>query len=199
MVITRQGFEVFHSVRVNGFEIDLVGVWQNDKGDVVTLAIETKPTITREGLDKALEWRWDSSYFALAVERAPTIGLATTLLAKYTGLGLYVGTREEIAPVLTSSSPMNVHAFADAARNSSKGILIQGGSRSPKKATRPILEAEKVLERLKQDGTPNQSLRGILGDVSSDELEAVAKVLRKSPGHSLTVRNFGDDVLVSPR
>src|SRR5689334_19307519 len=70
-VLSKDGWDVRHSVRFDGLEIDLVGVRQNERGENRVIAVEAKESVTIDLYGKALIWRTWANYVAVAVSDKP--------------------------------------------------------------------------------------------------------------------------------
>ena len=204
-VLERDGWELFHSVRdpLSGIlELDLCGVRMGESGEVVTLAVEAKGSLNLEVYDKAIYWRYLSTYVAVAVPWAKRTGIARAIdsLTKHEGIGRYIVAENyiitEAQPVKTSAGPRQVEMLAQAARASSKGLVVRGGSRAPRKATDIVLMAERAHAQLAQGKT--ESLEYMLPDSTPDERDAVAKFINGRCGRNLGLRarKFGNDFLI---
>lgn len=179
--------EVYHSVRFLGYEIDLVAVRM--RGDELqTLCVEAKQRMNAEAFGKALIWSDWSTFVMVAANEACVWWDAT----RFATVGLYTPAfmREAIH---TGARKDFVQTTANAARLSSNGTIIQGGSSSPRKATNITLLAEKVLKLWHVETGPFMSVRDSLPeDVDKATVKEVVKELRKH----VTVRDFKTDYLV---
>lgn len=206
-VLKAKGFEVGHSVRLDGVpgELDMCGYRVDELGADRTIAIQGKVTLNLHVFSQAIVWGEYSTFAAVVFEKWPAddCSYANAMLHKAAGIGLYRvangGVITVLEPKEMSRSAHKVKMLAQAARNSSKGILVRGGSRSPRTIRKPELEAERIAKL--QTAFSGRMLGEYMPDSTPAERAAVARVMNGKRGRSLGImaRAFGNDFIVYTR
>lgn len=209
-VLKAKGFEVGHSVRLDGVpgELDLCGYRVDEHGVDRTIAVQGKVTLNLHVFSQAIVWGEYSTFAAVVFEKWPQddVGYANQALHRAAGIGLYrVASGGIVVTVLEpkemSRSAEKVKRLAEAARHSSTGPLNAAGSRAPRVMRKPELEAERVATHMRERAIRAESLSNLAPDLTPDEIVGVVKVLNGKRGRALGLRakTFGDDFLVYTR
>lgn len=206
--LERDGWDVYHSVRHPGaptLELDLCGV-RHVRGELQTIAIEAKERISLALWSKAIMWRAESTFAAIASGLAGWRRdemVASTLIHHRTGIGAYCidakGVHVIWEPQHTGALKEDVQVMADAARKSSRGLVQPGGARSPIRVKNVHLLVETAIGLYPSDANGAMFLSSLLPGETPADCKAVAKILNSNRSLGYWAKKSGKDFLIYSR